>query len=187
MRTFFTGDHHFGHEAIIGHCARPFANAAEMDAAMIANWNAVVMPRDRVIHLGDFSFKADPKRMRTIFAKLHGRKFLVLGNHDDSATIALPWAAPPQHILNVSVDGQRVVCCHYGMRTWLGAARAALHVYGHSHGRLPGNSLSTDVGVDCWDFFPVDLPQIQARLAVSPAPTDGEGDPEPDGGGGMKP
>jgi calcineurin-like phosphoesterase family protein len=193
MRTFFTGDHHFGHENIIKHCARPFRDAAGnpdvdlMDRTLIANFNAVVTPRDRVIHLGDFSFKADPKRMRAIFAKLHGQKFMVIGNHDDNETLALPWAAPPQHILNVSVDGQRVVCCHYGMRTWPGAARGALHVYGHSHGRLPGNSMSCDVGVDCWDFYPVDLPTIQARLAASPAPMDVEADPEPDGNGGLKP
>jgi calcineurin-like phosphoesterase family protein len=188
MTTFFTADHHFGHANIIKHCERAYASVEEMDADMIVRWNAVVTPRDRVIHVGDFSFKCDPRRLRSIFAKLHGQKFLVIGNHDDKETLALPWAAPPQHILNVSVDGQRVVCCHYGMRTWAGANRGAVHVYGHSHGRLPGNSMSCDVGVDCWDFYPVDLPTIQARLAASPAPTDVEVDPEPDNNdGGMKP
>jgi calcineurin-like phosphoesterase family protein len=73
------------------------------------------------------------------------------------------------------------------MRTWAGAVRGAIHVYGHSHGRLPGNSKSCDVGVDCWDFYPVDLPTITARLAASPPSADVEGDPEPDNNGGMKP
>jgi calcineurin-like phosphoesterase family protein len=188
MTTFFTADHHFGHANIIKHCERAYASVEEMDADMIVRWNAVVTPRDRVINVGDFAFKCDPRRLRSIFAKLHGQKFLVIGNHDDKETLALPWAAPPRHILNVSVDGQRVVCCHYGMRTWAGANRGAVHVYGHSHGRLPGNSMSCDVGVDCWDFYPVDLPTIQARLAASPAPTDVEVDPEPDNNdGGMKP
>ncbi len=188
MSTFFTGDTHWGHANIIKYCARPYSSVEEMDADMIVRWNAVVMPRDRVIHVGDFAFKCDPKRLRAIFSKLNGQKFLVIGNHDDAAaTLALPWAAPPQHLLNVSVDGVRVVACHYGLRTWPGAVRGAIHVYGHSHGRLPGNSLSCDVGVDCWNYYPVDLPQIQARLAASPAPTDVEVDPEPDGNGGMKP
>jgi calcineurin-like phosphoesterase family protein len=194
MRTFFTGDTHFGHASIIEHCDRPFRDAAGkpdvdlMDRTLIANWNAVVTPRDRVIHLGDFSFKCEPRRLRSIFSKLAGQKFLVIGNHDDAETISLPWAAPRRDILHLSVDGQRVVCCHYAMRTWAGAARGAIHVYGHSHGRMPGNSRSCDVGVDPWDFYPVDLPQIQARLAASPPSTDVEGDPEPDSNdGGMKP
>jgi hypothetical protein len=46
--------------------------------------------------------------------------------------------------------------------------------------------MSLDVGVDCWDFRPVSLPEIKARLETLPAPTDAEGDPDPDGGG-MKP
>jgi calcineurin-like phosphoesterase family protein len=113
---------------------------------------------------------------------------LVLGNHDDNAdTIGLPWAAPPTHLMHLAVDGVRIAACHYGMRTWAGANRGAIHVYGHSHGRLPGNSMSCDVGVDCWDFYPVDLPQIAARLAALPPSTDVEGDPEPDGSRGMKP
>lgn len=40
MTVFFTSDTHFGHEAIIRHCGRPFASVAEMDEALIARWNA---------------------------------------------------------------------------------------------------------------------------------------------------
>ena len=61
MRTFFTADHHFGHANIIRHCNHPFANAAEMDEVMIANWNAVVRKDDRVIHVGDFAYKGDSR------------------------------------------------------------------------------------------------------------------------------
>ncbi|KRP89238.1 hypothetical protein AOQ73_26835 [Bradyrhizobium pachyrhizi] len=40
--------------------------------------------------------------------------------------------------------------------------RGAIHVYGHSHGKLPGNGASCDVGVDRWDFRPVAF-RISAR------------------------
>ena len=61
--------------------------------------------------------------------------------------------------------------------------RGALHVYGHSHGKLPGNNVSLDVGVDCWNLRPVTLSEIRARLAMLPDPVDGEpADLEPDSG-----
>ncbi|WP_375312837.1 metallophosphoesterase [Bradyrhizobium sp. A5] len=154
---------------------------------MIDMWNATVARGDRVIHVGDFAHRCDPKRLRAIFSRLNGSKFLVIGNHDGKDTLELGWAAPPQHLLNVR-DDVRVVACHYGLRVWPGARRGALHVYGHSHGRLPGNSLSHDVGVDCWDFRPVTLAEIRMRLAMLPAPVDGEiADPEPDSNDGVTP
>jgi calcineurin-like phosphoesterase family protein len=54
------------------------------------------------------------------------------------------------------------------MRTWNKRHHGAIHLYGHSHGTLPGDAQSCDVGVDCWDFYPVSLAQIKARLAESP-------------------
>jgi calcineurin-like phosphoesterase family protein len=33
---------------------------------------------------------------------------------------------------------------------------------------LPGNSQSTDVGVDCWSYRPVTLAQIRAALESEP-------------------
>jgi calcineurin-like phosphoesterase family protein len=195
MRTFFTADQHYGHASIIRHANRidpstgsQFTDVNRHDAHMIDLHNAVVGPKDRVIMVGDFAYKCEPRRLKAILSRLNGQKFLVIGNHDDSATLSLPWAAPSQHLLNVSVDGQRIVCCHYGMRTWPGAARGAVHFYCHSHGRLPGNSRSLDVGVDCWDYRPVELAEIKLRLATLPPSTDVEGDPEPDSNnGGMKP
>jgi calcineurin-like phosphoesterase family protein len=189
MRTFYTGDTHFGHSNVIRYCDRrdpvtsvQFTDVNDHDAHLIDVWNATVAKNDRVIHVGDFAFKCDPKRLRAIFSRLNGQKFLVVGNHDDRPTLDLNWAAPPQHILNISDDNQRVVACHFGLRTWQGVRRGALHVYGHSHGGLPGNSLSCDVGVDCWDLRPVTLSEIRARLAMLPDPLDGEkANPEPDG------
>ncbi len=42
-------------------------------------------------------------------------------------------------------------------------------LYGHSHGSLPGNSQSVDVGVDNgWGYKPVTLAQIEQRLKTLP-------------------
>jgi len=81
MSIFFTSDTHFGHENIIKYCKRPFANAAEMDKALIRNWNRVVGPHDLVYHLGDFAVGGGPAG--PYLDQLNGRIILIHGNHDE--------------------------------------------------------------------------------------------------------
>ncbi len=176
MAIFFTSDTHFGHANIIGYCRRPFDSVQEMDDAMVATWNSIVRPGDDVWHLGDFAHGADAKHVRAVFHRLNGRKRLVIGNHDRQETLDLPWAAPPTHLATVGVDGVRVVMCRYGLRVWPGMRRKAIAIYGHSHGRLPGNSMSLDFGVDDWGFAPVGIDDIRRRLRTLPEVPEPEGD-----------
>lgn len=76
---FLISDTHFGHENIIGYCARPFSCAAEMDEVIVSRWNDVVRPQDHVYHLGDVAMK---KTQLSIVKRLNGHKRLVFGNHD---------------------------------------------------------------------------------------------------------
>jgi len=176
-RTFFVADTHFGHSGIIRLCNRPFSSVSEMDECMIANWNAIVRPSDTVWHVGDFAYRCDSRRIHAIFDRLHGQKHLVIGNHDTEEVCKLPWTTSPTQFSSLTVEGNRIVLSHYGMRVWPLQNRGAIQLYGHSHGRLTGTSRSLDVGVDCWQFMPVDLPQIRARLAELP-----EIDPEGESG-----
>ena len=171
---FFTSDTHFNHAAILGLCGRPFADIAAMDRALVDNWNAVVRPVDDVWHLGDFAHRGDDRAIERIFKRLHGRKRLIVGNHDGKATLSLPWMEPPIHMRTIGAGRQRIVLCHCGLRTWPGYHRGALHLYGHSHGRLPGNSRSLDVGVEAWDYRPASLDEVLARLATLPVLPDSE-------------
>ena len=82
MAVYFTADTHFFHHNIIKYCNRPFRNVAEMNAAMIARWNAQVGKGDRVYHLGDVSFGGLAETFR-LLAELNGEICLVSGNHDD--------------------------------------------------------------------------------------------------------
>ena len=150
MNIFFTADTHFGHARIVELCHRPFATVQEMDAALIANWNAVVGPADLVYHVGDFSFaKPGP-----YLDRLNGRIYLVTGNHDrrrlnQAAKARFACVTP---YAEVSVEGQDITLCHYALRVWNKSHHGAWHLYGHSHGTLPDDprALSLDVGVDCW-------------------------------------
>lgn len=166
-KIFFTSDHHFGHGAVIGMCDRPFENADEMDQAMIQRWNAVVGKRDAVWHLGDFALGIPPERIKKIFAQLNGQKHLILGNHDKQHVRSLQWTSQ-QDMQHLTVDGQQLHLCHYGMRVWPGMWRKAIHLYGHSHGRLPGNNMSMDIGVDAVGYFPLELDHIKAKLDELP-------------------
>ncbi|MEE7439586.1 metallophosphoesterase family protein [Methylobacterium oryzae] len=162
--TYFSADHHFGHEGVIRMCGRPYSDAREMDEALVRAWNARVRPVDTIWFLGDFAMGSSPERCGELFARLNGTKHLVRGNHDGKRVLELPWAS--QHdLVQVTVDGVRLVLCHYAMRSWNQVWRGSLHLYGHTHNTLPPTTQSCDVGVDAWDFRPVTIAEIQERLA----------------------
>lgn len=158
-RKFYTSDSHFGHQGMLSFGGRPFGDVHEMDRYLIDRWNDVVGPDDIVFHLGDFAVgDRGPARIKRIFDQLHGRKFLILGNHDirndgtiDPSIAQLGWAAPPVHMMETHDEGQRIVLGHYGMRVWPASHHGSWHFYGHSHGSLPAYGRSRDVGVDCLD------------------------------------
>jgi calcineurin-like phosphoesterase family protein len=165
---YFTADTHFGHAAIIEHCQRPFATVAEMDAVLVANWNAVVQPRDTIYHLGDFCYKA-VKSPEAYLKKLNGTIHLIRGNHDsETARLCVDKFASVSDLLEVVVEGQRIVLCHYAMRVWPKSHHGSWHLYGHSHGTLPPEmgSKSLDIGVDCHDYYPVAFPKLVELLGI---------------------
>lgn len=161
MTVWFTADHHFGHKRIIELAKRPFDSVEQMDEQLIDNWNKRVAKTDLVYHLGDFAF-ADhtPYLMR-----LNGRKRLIRGNHDHSnrAKTTAGWENVSD-IEYITIDGVSLVLFHYAMRVWNRSHYGAIQLYGHSHGSLPGDSQSCDVGVDCWNYHPVTLDVIMNNL-----------------------
>lgn len=164
---FFTSDTHFGHTNIIEYCDRPFANAEEMDDALVENWNNVVGPTDTVWVLGDFSFR-NAADTRAIVQRLNGHKKLILGNHDkviheNRSTFCARGAFEEITELKM-IHGpgqdrkQKIVLCHYPMRAWNQSHRGSWQLFGHMHGTPPDNLdnlLSIDVGVDSHEYTPV--------------------------------
>jgi len=174
QKIWFTSDTHYGHSRIIQYCKRPFASVEEMDEALISNWNAIVSPGDIVYHLGDFAVGGG--KAGQYLYRLNGDVKFVRGNHDNRLDTLnkellnrLPEPADGldiEDLREISVHGQKIVLCHYAMKIWNKNYRGAWHLYGHSHGTLPydPNSLSLDVGVDCWNYSPVSFEQIQAAM-----------------------
>jgi len=173
-KYFFTSDTHYFHRNILKYCNRPFADVDEMNQALVENWNRVVSPRDIVFHLGDVAFSKDETALGKLLSQLNGEKHLVEGNHDHGFKIWHRYFQTRLPIKTIHVPpesnngkGQRIVLCHYAMRVWDQSHFGTWMLYGHSHNTLPDdpNSLSTDVGVDCWEYAPVGMEQLNEVMS----------------------
>jgi calcineurin-like phosphoesterase family protein len=158
MTIYIISDTHFGHENIIKYSSRPFANAAEMDEAMVANWNAVVKPSDHVYHLGDVAMRA--QHLDAVMPRLNGHKRLVRGNHDIFKTKKyLKWFE--------EIHGMRVmdnmlfthVPIHPGS---LGRFRANVH--GHTHESTALAFPYVNVCVEQTGYTPISLEYLSAKV-----------------------
>lgn len=159
MATFFTSDTHFGDHRVLNLYPRPYGSVAEMDADLIARWNAVVGAGDEIWHLGDFA--RTPRVAAELLPKLNGRKHLVAGNNDIGPDVAHGWETV-QPYAEIEREGRRLVLCHYPFRSWNGQHRGSLNLHGHSHGRMKPLPRQFDVGVDVRDYAPVALEALLA-------------------------
>lgn len=158
MSTYFTADTHFGDHRTINLHRRPFANAVEMDAALIEQWNATVGPDDTVWHLGDFARRAED--VPALLERLNGTMHLVRGNNDPVGTSDAAGWASVQDYVELELGGYSLVLCHYPFRSWNGQSRGSINLHGHSHGRLKPVPRQLDVGVDPNGFAPVSLERL---------------------------
>jgi calcineurin-like phosphoesterase family protein len=174
MTTFFTADHHFGHANIIKYSNRPFDTVQQMDAELIRRWNSVVSHGDMVYYVGDFTLRSWRESLDFI-RQLNGSIYFMPGSHDkwmtDRSTpyLALPphiRFLPALHVLSYSSEAPSITLCHYAMRSWDRSHYASWHLFGHHHGSLPAHGLSFDIGVDCWDFYPVSYKQVSEKMTT---------------------
>lgn len=173
MAHWYTADTHFGHEKVIELCGRPFRNAGHMDAVLIENLWSKVGPKDDLWIVGDFAYGPKAKEisyLEGLFGQLPGaRKHLVIGNHDDELTQALPWdSIAEMSQVKDGKDGLMHTLCHYPMITWNGARKGGLQMFGHVHDRWKGSRNAVNVGVDQWDFMPISFEQIARQAALLP-------------------
>ena len=189
---WWTSDHHFGHANIIKYCNRPFAGADEMNKAMVDRWNDLVDDGDEVWIVGDLVLGQLTVNLSAHVWRLKGRKILVPGNHDacwqghkktkrqitcyfDLGGIARIVDDPAP----VTLAGQRVRINHfpYALDTrydlkhmkhrpsddgsWL--------LHGHIHEKWRQHGRQINIGVDAWDFAPVDDDTICEVIASGPA------------------
>lgn len=190
QQVFFTSDTHFGHKNVIKFCNRPFETVKEMEQGLIVNWNRVVSDQDIVFHLGDFCWWDSNKEIKKICSKLNGKQiYLVPGNHD----LEKGWREVPDRVTILSAvtqlwirDSQtnelifKAVLSHYPLMTWNKREEGVPNLHGHLHG-LKGEGRDgkenpdaelvyywnqIDVGVDVWNYEPVQLAALEVALEL---------------------
>ena len=197
QHIFFTSDLHFGHRNVIRFCDRPFEDEKEMARGLIKNWNDVVKPNDFIFSLGDFSWWAGRHEVKKLVEQLHGKKYFIPGNHCKEGMYDLVSDHDFHEcsdIVHLFVRGQEgdprfkdvkvyeIVLCHYPLACFSHSdAKNCYHFFGHIHSRKDqpmsefgqpiyikeGKML--DVGVDRWDYKPIDL--FNAIKAANVYPT----------------
>ena len=110
MARYFTSDHHFYHKNILKYQAphRPFKTVEEMNEVLITRWNQHVTPQDEVYYLGDFAFTSSLDKSKELLQRLHGRKYLIQGNHDPKHLdeYGFEWMQPHHHLTLIDSAGR---------------------------------------------------------------------------------
>jgi calcineurin-like phosphoesterase family protein len=178
----FTADTHFGHQLLAD--ARGFASVQEHDEAIITYWNEEVSPIDTVLLAGD-AVMGNRRENLQLFKKMHGRKILITGNHDDC------WPGHPNAWTKISmyaevfdailpfarlnIDRRLTVISHFPYtadRTdpprymqYRLPRKGAWLLHGHTHSsRRLTSPREIHIGLDAWNLHPVREDRIIAIM-----------------------
>lgn len=165
MKYFFTSDEHYNHFNILEYSKRPFKTVDEMDETIIKNHNEVVGVDDIVYHMGDFTLKSKHEADNFI-RRLNGNHIFIRGSHD----YWMENDKTAREIIELKLEGEYIVMCHYAMRVWPRSHYNSWQLFGHSHGRLGGVGKSMDVGVDTESsehkrFYPYSFEEIKKIMS----------------------
>ena len=156
---WFSSDAHFGHTNIVGEEVsvwksgyRDFKTLHEMNVTLTETYNKYVKEDDHLYFLGDWSFGGLENIF--IFRQLIKCKniYFVYGNHDhhiknnknDAKSLFLYCS----NVMTPTINKQKFFLSHYAHQVWAKHHEGVIHLFGHSHGTLPGVGKSMDVGVD---------------------------------------
>ena len=160
--NFFTADEHYNHSNIISRFVfRNFRDSESMNAELIKRHNSRVGERDTVYHCGDFKLSSDGPNIHELIKQLNGRHVFIQGNHDkrNGTNTCLKYGI-------IELFNTGIILAHrpedaVDMMRLCGIRMAFC---GHVHEKWKflktDSGLLVNVGVDQWDYYPVDPKQI---------------------------
>lgn len=168
--VWFTSDPHFNHDKDFVYGVRGYTSCDAHREGVIQKWNESVGINDVVFCLGDFHFGADsvPKMMGILERLNFAEIYLLPGNHTagfrqlknqygrNFTTNSNKTVHFYPDYMEIIVDGQPIVLCHYPIVSWNGQGGGSWHLFGHTHQSIYkgpiGDFLKTlrcmDVGID---------------------------------------
>ena len=146
---------------------RDFRDIDEMNAAIINNINSKVGQDDTLIHLGDVAFGGFDKLEQFLDRLICKNIYLVLGNHDhhikNNRSFIKDRFMSVQNYMEVNIEGEDFVLCHYPLQSWHGLNKGVIHLHGHVHLSAQnkwGNGKRLDVGMDGNNMRPYKITEI---------------------------
>lgn len=129
-----------------------------MDEALVANWNAVVKPEDKVYHLGDVVINR--KHLQTV-GRLNGSKRLVLGNHDifDVADYSKYFK-----YIHGSLKCEDVILTHIPIHPESIPRWCIANVHGHIHAEVIPHPRYFNVSVENINFIPIEFSVLRDKI-----------------------
>ena len=161
MAVYVFSDPHFDSEKIIANGNRPFRSVADMNAALIHNYNTVVLKQDICYWLGDVMYGATQEKIRHILNQMHGRKYLILGNHDRNHSVSWWLAAGFDRVFaNPVYLAEYYIMLSHEPLAEFGSAKPIVNYHGHIHIQdydFPNHDACINVCVEKTDYKPVPL------------------------------
>jgi calcineurin-like phosphoesterase family protein len=171
-KTFVISDTHFNHANILnftmhdGAKVRPeFDTVEQMNEHMIERWNSVVGDNDTVYHLGDVHFggHVNEESNRKILSSLKGRKYLIVGNHDNLRDPLLHQFFKKVTFWNYLKD-LNVSLSHIPLHeSTLHEGKAGpetRNIHGHIHRNKSPTSKHINVSVEAVNYTPVEVESL---------------------------
>lgn len=163
-------DTHHGHKNVLtftnkeGNLIRPgFSSVEEMDDLMVHNWNSVVKPGDRVYHLGDV-YMGPSEYAHSVLNKLHGRKNLILGNHDEPSRDSILFKFFKKVRLWRQFGEHDILLTHVPVHE-SSLFRVKYNVHGHIHQNESPPGPYFNVSVENINYTPIHIEDLKQKLA----------------------
>ena len=159
---FYVADTHFSYEPLVE--SRGFGSAAQMDEALIENWNNTVSDEDTVYLVGDIGYNEGYVPCE-ILDRLKGRKHLIRGNHDtryENAQLLYRYFETVTDFLEIDDGNTHILLSHYPLLY----NKRGYMIHGHLHNGdqfydiLKNLPRMLNCGVDLNGMKPVTLEEL---------------------------
>lgn len=140
-----------------------------MNEQIVTEWNDTVNPKDMVYILGDFAF-CNAAQASAMARRMHGRKILIVGNHDAALIKDREFREQFEQIENymeIKHDGMHLCMSHYPFASWNRRHHGAGMLHGHLHGSPSGiNGRIMDVAYDATGKLVSNLSEVVQKLTT---------------------